>query len=483
MLWLCITFPQLPLEALCPDDASQPLVVTECEGNTRWILCCNSAAEAGGLKAGMNYTTGLAMLPHVRMLERKPLTEHSALLRLGGWAYQFSSQVICGEVPPELRHARSSCVWLEIGASLKLFGGFRSFLERFEMELQQLEYSYLLGVGPTLEGAALLARSEIRLAITTPHALFTRIRHLPLSKLLLAPEIVKHLHASGVRTIGLLLELPRDGLAKRFGPGLTLFLARLTGDMPDPRPAFKLPNIYDAKLEFDFEIRSTESLLFPLRRMLREFVGFLRARDICVQRFSVTLAHRDHPATQLVMGLSVPDRNADRFFAIVREQLERTALAAPTIELNLSADQFSAPTGLQTDLLSSSIQQTEDFSHTLDRIVARLGTEHVHRLKVVADHRPESSWTAPSSHEDCKEAKSLPPVPDRPLWLLPEPKPLQLSVIPKITSGPERIEAGWWDTSDVQRDYYIVRTSNGADLWIYRDLSDRGGWFLHGFWS
>ena len=99
MLWLCITFPQLPLEALCPDDAGQPIVVTECEGNARWILCCNSTAEHGGLKTGMNYTTALAMLPNVRMLERKPLTEHYALLRLSSWAYQFSSQVICGDIP------------------------------------------------------------------------------------------------------------------------------------------------------------------------------------------------------------------------------------------------------------------------------------------------------------------------------------------------------------------------------------------------
>jgi protein ImuB len=483
MLWLCITFPQLPLEALCPDDTGQPIVVTECEGNTRWILCCNSAAEHGGLKAGMNYTTALAMLPHVRMLERKPLTEHSALLRLSGWAYQFSSQVICGDVPQELRHARSSCVWLEIGASLKLFGGFRKFLEHLEQELQQLEYTYLLGIGPTLEGAALLARSEIRLAITTPHALFTRIRNLPLSNLLLAPGIIKYLHASGVRTVGLLLELPRDGLARRFGLSLPEFLARLTGDMPDLRPAFKLPDKYAAKLEFDFEIHSTESLLFPLRRMLREFVGFLRARDTCVQTFTITLVHRDHPATQLTTGLSIPDRNADRFFAVVREQLERILLPAPTVELRLSAETFTAATGVQTDLLNSAIQQTEEFSHTLDRIVARLGSEQVHRLRVAADHRPESSWIAQPSHEDCRTPKQLPQFADRPLWLLPEPKPLQLSTTPNITSGPERIEAGWWDTSDIQRDYYVVRTSNGAELWVYRDLSDRGGWFLHGFWS
>jgi protein ImuB len=65
---------------------------------------------------------------------------------------------------------------------------------------------------------------------------------------------------------------------------------------------------------------------------------------------------------------------------------------------------------------------------------------------------------------------------------LPEPQPLELAALPKIESGPERIEHGWWDGGDVQRDYFVARTSNGADLWIYHDLQNRN-WYLHGFWS
>src|SRR4029450_12411842 len=82
-----------------------------------------------------------------------------------------------------------------------------------------------------------------------------------------------------------------------------------------------------------------------------------------------------------------------------------------------------------------------------------------------------------------QDSRENPQFPERPLWLLPRPKPLQLSVMPQIVAGPERIEGGWWDTGDVQRDYYIVHLSTGADLWVYRDLGESGGWYLHGFWS
>ena len=96
-----------------------------------------------------------------------------------------------------------------------------------------------------------------------------------------------------------------------------------------------------------------------------------------------------------------------------------------------------------------------------------------------ASFRPEASWAA----APLQDARDNLQFPERPLWLLQEPKPLQLSVMPQIVSGPERIEGGWWDSGDVQRNYYVMHLSNGSSLWVYQDLGERGGWYLHGFWS
>ncbi|HEY4369170.1 MAG TPA: DNA polymerase Y family protein [Steroidobacteraceae bacterium] len=484
MLWLCISLPQLPLQALQADETDNAIAVTACEGSARWIICCNRAAGQANLKAAMNYTMALAIHPQIVMLERKPQAEQAALERLAGWAYQFSSQVILGPVSTELRLSRTSCLWLEIGASLSLFGGFRQFIEQVEAGLEQLRYAYRLGIAPTLEGAALLARADIRIAITQLPALYARIRPLPIGSLTLAPEIIRQLYTAGVRSIGLLLELPRDAVAKRFGPQTRHYLDRLTGVAADPRPAFHLPASYAAHFEFEFEVRSTESLLFPVRRMLREFAGYLRARDTGVQHFRLTFSHRQYPATELRIGLSVPERNADRFFALVREQLENTELAAAAIGMGLFATEFAMPTAMQPDLLNGALGQTEELSHTMDRLAARLGEDNVRKLKPMAEHRPETSWAyeAPSVLSPEYAGHTNLQFPERPLWLLPTPQPLELSAMPPMTSGPERIESGWWDDGDVQRDYYIERMNNGPDLWVFRDLRN-SGWYLHGLWS
>lgn len=479
MLWLCISLPQLPLEALRARDDDVPTVVTICEGNARWVVCCNRAAEQNHLRPSINYTVALATCPRVNMLERSESAERSALERLAAWGYQYSSTVVLGEISPRLQEARRTVLWLEIGASLKLFGGFRALIEMIESELRELTYTFRLGIGPTLEGAALLAHAGIRIATTSVQNLYERIRHLPIQRLTLPTNTCQQLAIAGVRTVGLLLELPRDSLAKRFGPEMSDYLARLMGELADPRPTFSLPPRYDAHFEFDFELKNTESLLFPLKRMLREFSGFLRAHDVSVQNFDLVFEHSESACTSMRIGLSMPDRSPEKFLALVREHLERTTLSAPTIGLRLLADHFSAPTTQQSDFFSHSLQSGEAFTHTIDRLSARLGEGHVYGLKASADHRPEASWSRARLDEE-RKALSFP---ERPLWLLPEPKPLQLSSVPQITSGPERIESGWWDANDIERDYYIVRTRNGADLWVYRDLAQNGEWYLHGFWS
>lgn len=476
MLWLCITLPQLPLETLQCEPGERPTVITTLEGSVRSVVCCNPAAERLGLKPAMNFTTAIAILPEIIALERRISAEQAALERLATWAYQFSGTVILGEIFTDLQRARSTALWLEIGASLRLFGGFRKLIEELETQLRKLSYSYQLGIAPTLEGSALLARTGVRVAITTLAALRSRADAILVSWLNLDPWIPQQLQTVGVRTVGMLMALPRDGVAKRFGPEVCDYLDRLIGAAPDPRPSYCLPPNYHARFELEAEIHSTEALLFPLRRMLREFTGFLRARDTGVQRFTIRFIHRE-AATTLHVGLSMPDRSSERFLELARERLEHAALPSASVALELSADEFALPTGLHIDMLSGATEQSEAFHHTIDRITARLGETQVHGVKAVAEHRPERSWAmAPE-----QEARQPLDFPERPLWLLPEPKPLQLSGMPALT-GAERIESGWWDGGDVRRDYFIARTQQGAALWIYHDLSD-DSWHLHGFWS
>ena len=76
---------------------------------------------------------------------------------------------------------------------------------------------------------------------------------------------------------------------------------------------------------------------------------------------------------------------------------------------------------------------------------------------------------------------SLPHLPKRPAWLLPQPIPLRGEI--EVMGPLERIEAGWWDGSDVMRDYAVVRTRNGQQAWAFRSPHYPGQWWLQGWFA
>jgi protein ImuB len=144
------------------------------------------------------------------------------------------------------------------------------------------------------------------------------------------------------------------------------------------------------------------------------------------------------------------------------------------------------------DLFVLDRRRTAALPQLVERLRARLGTEAVHGLRLVPEHRPEAAQKngdiplfskkrnvpvfsvatgKTSKKEECPHFS-------RPVWLLPEPQPFDDPL--EIEDGPERIESGWWDGRDVRRDYYVARNPAGMRLWVFRERRAEGGWFLHG---
>jgi protein ImuB len=107
---------------------------------------------------------------------------------------------------------------------------------------------------------------------------------------------------------------------------------------------------------------------------------------------------------------------------------------------------------------------------------------------VHADHRPEyAQKTQPASLQVNAGASELPTLSmRRPLWLLPEPLPLTTAVKPPtslhLMQGPERIEAGWWNDAPLKRDYYVA-TQGQQSCWVFKDLMQSSGWYVHGWFG
>jgi protein ImuB len=472
-MWIAIRLPQLPLEIFLRGSSTpEPFALEE----RHRVFACDRKARARGVRAGMTVSAALALAQRLRLAQRDPAAETEALLGVAGWAAQFSPGVAL-EFP--------DAVLLEAAGSLRLFGGLSPLLARLRLGLKEMGWSAALAGAPTPRAAFWLALAGSERFVDSTAELEPTLAPLPTAVLRCEGETLEALAAIGVRTLGELCALPREGLARRFGQRLLDQLDRGLGRLPDPRNFFAPPARFRAAIELPEEVVQAEALLFAARRLIVQLAGFLAARSGGAQRLVFRLRHRDRAATEVAIGLVAPSRDAEHFTLLARERFASLALAGPVREIALEVDRVAPLAGHSPGLLLEPGKPQGDWERLLERLRARLGAEAVRGLAARAEHRPEHASAAADSG-----ARPLPlEFGERPLWLLRNPRPLEeIGARPHhegpldLLAGPERIESGWWDGGDIARDYFIARTQNEALVWIYRERGG-GGWYLHGLFA
>jgi protein ImuB len=475
MHWLAIHLPDLPLEIYSRAlEVETPLAVSQ-RGKLDQVLLCNRSAAERGVRPGQSLGGAMALASDLRVLPRKPDAERSALERLAAWCGRFSSEVSLEPL---------QALVLEAARSLRLFGGADALLERVAKGVGELGYRARCCLAPTPGGALVLASCGGEGVVPGGDALRVALSRLSLAALDLDERALADLQRMGLLFVGDLLRLPRTGLAERFGLERIHYLERLLGEAPDPRRRFDPPAYYRGRLDLPAELSHIGALIFPCRRLLGELGGFLMGRQGGVQRLQWRLQHGEEIAdTCFTLGTARPERDPGRWLDLLRERLERLQLPAPVRAVALDAAEIRSLVPGSLELFPGLNRPHSPDPDLLDRLRARLGATAVRGLALAADHRPERAWCWCSPGETGEGRGRS----DRPLWLLPEPLPLQTSNRHPHWGGElllgqerERIETGWWDGFEVARDYFVARTEGGWRLWIYRAIRDRGRWWLHG---
>jgi protein ImuB len=290
----------------------------------------------------------------------------------------------------------------------------------------------------------------------------------------------------GVRTIGECLQLPRDGLARRFGQALVDELDRALGRLPDPCEPYTVPARHTAKLVLPAPAQETEPLLFAANRLLLELSGFLRTRQAGITRLKLVLHHEARKPTVVALGFSVPTRDAQRMLRLLRERLHDFELPDRVAAITLESEETRPLSSRNLSLFPEDRLPEEERWLIIEHLRARLGSDAVYGIASHPDHRPEQAWRA------CEpgQAQTAYWQAARPLWLLQEPQRLRaaddapaLDGPLTLLAGPERIESGWWDGNDTRRDYFVAADAQGRRFWVFRERQGERGWFLQGIFA
>ncbi|GAB3242778.1 Y-family DNA polymerase [Chitinimonas naiadis] len=478
MLWLALYLPNLPLDALhlsATPTQPEPWAVLEQRGANEHVVTVNAAAWQLGIRPGQRRSTAQALAAGLRLARRQPAQEAAMLDNLANWAMQFTPTVCL--VPP-------AGLLLEIEGSLTYFKGLPRLCRLIDEGLADMQIAVRRALAPTPQAASWFAQLGLKQTDGSLDHWQQSLQRVPLARLPWPREWQQAMRSLGLRRLGELLALPREGLGRRFGPNLALLLDRAQGLIPDPRQPFLPADQFLRTVELQWPCEHIEALGFVMKRLLVELAAFLLGRGLGVQQLVLRLQHDGSEPSEVKIGFGKPTRSADGMLAISRERLAQLVLPAPVEAMSLIADNLHRLDGEALGLFGNATANA-DFDLLLARLAARLGNDAVRQLACVEDHRPEQAW-----HIAPAESKSPDlPAGQRPAWLLAEPLRLEMRDQRPWYGEPltllaraERIETGWWDGASVARDYFRAEGPSGRRYWLYQQRNDLA-WYLHGLYA
>ena len=416
----------------------------------------------------------------------------------GWWALQYTPRVAWLD----------EGLLLEVSACERLWGGKRALMRQIRasnpaaVPLQQAQ-------GAT----SLIALARLRLYAAGIHPPADVPASLPLHTLSAARDHLAVLERLGCRTWGDVAQLPRGGLARRFGKALREALDVAWGLGPEQHRWLTLPDVFEQKLELPALAESAPELMGSANRLLAALQIWLRARQrgVLALELQWTLDLRRYNGVDLPphQGIAVrtaePTQDMAHLRRLMSERLARTPLAAPASWLRLCTLDTAPWAGASTSFLPEDNRQGDKLHELVERLSARLGPQQVVVPVAQADHRPEAMqrWQAALKQSQGRAAPPSQPDSLYPPWLLREPVPLEMhgghphyrGKLRRLV-GPQRLEAGWWDGREEEgghpavRDYYIAESPEAGLVWVYRErpaaplVADAAPrWYLQGLYA
>lgn len=435
-----------------------------------------------------------ALIPALHVMDSDAEGDEASLREFAKWAIRYSPVV--APDPPD-------GVWIDIAGVEHLFGGEEPLLKKIIERVQNNGVNIRAAIAD-VPGAAWAVARYGQGGIVPPGRTVDAVSSLPVRALRLSCETISAMHRLGVERVGQLAAMPRAPMVRRFGRDAALRLDQAFGHAFEPINPIIPDEAVISSCAFAEPIGRLEDLKSVVQRLSEELCQELSKRGEGVRRLDLIFRRVDQKGASLRVGTAKATRDHAHLAKLFDGKIEAVDPGFGIEEVVLIANRTESLSEQQTIARAIAPQgEAVDLSCLVDRITARVGTNHVYRLAPVESLVPERmtkkvSALAPPSGSAWP--KGLP----RPPRLLDPPEPIiSTALLPdhppaffvwrrirhKVVKadGPERITSEWWlgDQPRMIRDYYRLETDKGARFWIFRDapMTEGGRWWIHGFFA
>jgi protein ImuB len=500
-LWL----PRLPTDrlrraGLTPPDA-RPVAVYEKMKNAFALTGLDRAASASGLHTGMALADARAMRPDLYAVEANPEADAVLLDQIAEWCGRYTPIVVID--PP---HG----LFLDITGCAHLFGGEHAMLRDVERRMAAEGFALKAAIAPTPGAAFALSRAG-KVRMTGEETLPQALAPLPIHSLRLTPESTALLRRLGLKTIGQIMNSPRQPFTARAGQHAMLRLDQALGRAPEAlTPRRPPPQMFAQRLLVE-PILTMEAVLIVTETLCGDLCTQLCEQGSGARLLHLSLFGVDNKVRMVELGLSRAESDPKIMLRLLRERLGASPEALDAEfgfdAMRLDAVEISPVILRAIDLAPKAGRDAEAEARLIDRLTARLGPARIGRPQLHLVHGPERSnqWAGPGSKLGRLPALPQDGVMRRPIRLfkraqpveamaaLPDDPPMRFRwrrVLHEVVQaeGPERITPDWLRAPSARpRDYYRVEDREGRRFWLYReDYHDAGEaprWYVHGLFA
>ncbi|TKA91237.1 DNA polymerase Y family protein [Guyparkeria sp. SB14A] len=501
--WLALRFPEAWFECRCPEAERRqppPAVLLDGGGRAGRVVAVNRAARERGIEAGQSLAGARSRhrahdpadpVP-LRCLTIDQRAVETWLAEWGEWALTYTSRV--SRPPPVGRDVENGPgLLLEIGGSAALFGGLEALVSRLLEALQPWGLVVrAAGAGhPRIAWALAAVLDDEAPWLCPAREQLAAVSRLPLALLDWPVTWIDRFAELGLRRLGEVRRLPREGVGMRSDPAVLVDLDRLFAERDWPLADLVPPARYAREVSLWDPANQVDRLLLLARGLLVGLGDFLRRRQLAVADFVVWLGHEARPSTRLELATAEPGWEVGLWQEQLRLRLESVGELAPVTCLRVEAERFVTPRPGQGSLFADADERVRDRQALLQRLQARLGSEAVNRLQdapglvpmrrsrlqPVSAYRGRSRRSGPTETSSAQLGDAAPPGAFRPLWWLEMPRRPDAPV--RYRGETERVETGWWLAAEEAADYCAGELAGGRAVCLRRER-EGGEWQIIG---
>jgi len=497
-----------------------PMVLVESGIKGTRITATNKIAEDAGAAIGQMLNDARAACPNIHVEQGEPDIDQAWLERLGHWAMRYS---------PVVALDGADGLLIDIAGCDHLFGGEEALLHDLSSRLARIGLTAQAGLADTPGAAWALARfgmgkTAAPSAIAPPGAVLEATAHLPVEALRLDDRMLLLLRRLGLKQIATLRSIPRAALERRFHSREAAFSVRLrldqiAGDIREPLVPLKETPPYRETFACAEPAIDIVAIAMALDHLLMRMESRLQREGRGARALTLTACHSDGGYDALNVLLGRATRNPAHIARLFQDRLEQIDPGFGIDLFILSVDRVEVMTETQQSMMSTDGTLQKDIIPLIDRLINRLGAEHITRLYPLESHMPERAQKIiPAGMAEAAVAWDMAIATARPFRLFEHPEPIDaIAEVPdgpplrftwrrltrKVirTRGPERIAPEWWrQMSGAQgqslliranaRDYFEVEDEEGTRYWLFRAglygemrHGDAPQWFIHGLFG